>query len=521
MFDRIRQVLVALTDHAGQAETQRDARRLQLMAAKSIRAGTVRQDAAGIDDVARIFATVTGNWLDADAIAAGARGVFDACDLRCWLVIAAAARIPAIPGREILSLHEDETAIACGALEIEESPLSRGLSKLARKFMASNPDLAEAAAPPTKADPDAVKERLFAAMDDIPEGWMVRSARCGSANLKALAGSGVAGPQVPEVRFGGDLQVGPGWVRRGNRRMVDATDRRTVESHAQAPEGTPLVFLARPWITARRWAHCEDPHRHGTKFAGEGIFPAEWRAYIENGLVVGISSYYGWCGAATPRNAQVALAVRALAQSIADETARRGLMPRHADTELNRVTLPSALERWSVSYENPDPKRVADDRVFAEEVEGYNFMKAGMARSLVRFPPDGVHMTLDFMEALGGPGEFGLVLLEGGPAHHTFGGGHCCAFAGHTGKPRKGADNRTEGVAFRIMDHISLAEMKTWDIGDDTGRILPWTAVEALAAEPGDPDRVPEALAVGRPAEDYRTLAEIAAAARAREAPPA
>ena len=57
---------------------------------------------------------------------------------------------------------------------------------------------------------------------------MVRHVRAASGSLKAIAGAGAAGPQTPETRFGPDLEVGPGWIRQGNRRSVDAADRRIV-----------------------------------------------------------------------------------------------------------------------------------------------------------------------------------------------------------------------------------------------------------------------------------------------------
>src|SRR3546814_10810238 len=76
---------------------------------------------------------------------------------------------------------------------------------------------------------------LFNAMDEVPEEWMVRSNRCGSSELKALAGFGAIGHQVPEVRFGSNLEIGPGLVRVGNRRRVHVSDARTVQAAAQGP----------------------------------------------------------------------------------------------------------------------------------------------------------------------------------------------------------------------------------------------------------------------------------------------
>src|SRR3546814_15197909 len=92
-----------------------------------------------------------------------------------------------------------------------------------------------------------------------------------------------------------------------------------------------LCFLARPWQECSRYIVGEDPHRHGSPFAGKGVWPAEWRAIVEAGVVVGVASYYGWCDEATPETARTALEVRALAQRIVDEAMAQPAWPRYAD----------------------------------------------------------------------------------------------------------------------------------------------------------------------------------------------
>src|SRR3546814_10385739 len=86
-------------------------------------------------------------------------------------------------------------------------------------------------------------------------------------------------------------------LRVGNRRRVHVSDARTVQAAAQGPGF--LCFLARPWQECSRYIVGEDPHRHGSPFAGKGVWPAEWRAIVEAGVVVGVASYYGWCDEAT------------------------------------------------------------------------------------------------------------------------------------------------------------------------------------------------------------------------------
>ena len=516
MFGKIRQALVALTQRHDAMETGRDVRRLLAMAAKGLRSGTFKENVEGVAAVAETFARVTGRWLSVEDVVAGREGVFDACDLEVWLALAAAAGVPAVPARRILSLDEDEAAIASGAIQVVEKPQTRRIAAMAREAgIVAEPG--SVPPEPTDAERERIAEAMAAAMDDVPEGWMVRSARCGSSNLKTLAGAGVAGPAVPEVRFGPDLEFGPGWIRRGNRRAVDATDRRTVESMAQAPEGSALRFLARPWVTAARWGHCADPHRHNTALRGEGLFPAEWRAYVEDGRVTGVSAYYGWVGAATPRNARVALEVRAMAQRIVDEAAARRLTPRHTDVALRLAMAEERFAAMAARFAGIADAGLRADADLARVHADWTRDAEAVADALRRFPADGVSATLDFMEAMGGPGEHGLVLLEGGPAYHPLGGGHCCAFSGVAGRPYVGVPVKAEGVAFRVMDHVSIAEMDTWATGEEAGRILGWDAVEALAARDGDPDAVPDGWEIPEGSGDYRSMARVAAAARERE----
>lgn len=452
MLHRLRQSLVLLAAAADRKAAVDLGRRAAVLGAKLLRnPSAIRQRLEGFEEIARLHEAETSLWVAPAEVAQG--GPFDACDLRCWLELARVAGVPAVPAREILSLEEHEMSALSGKVGLPDTAPAR--------FARSRAGLLEGhlggAEHPGGPEPDMeeLRERLYAAMDDVPEGWMVRYARCGSSELKTLAGAGAAGPQVPEVRFGPNLEVGPGWVRDGNRRRVHVSDARTVEAAAQGPGGR-AVFLARPWAEAARYLVGEDPHRHGTAFAGKGAWPAEWRAFVERGRVVGVSFYYGWCGQAEPHDARVALEVRDLAQRVADAAVEARAWPRYMDVEFVRFSRNERLLS--------DPK---------------------VASALERFGRESVACTLDFIET-----RDGLVLLEGGPANTPFGGGHPCAFAGCGGQPRFGNSTEVEGVAFRTMPHVLLGDLSTWTEGEREGCILTWEEAEALAAPspgPGGP----------------------------------
>lgn len=442
MLDAIRKLFLSINVKAQNHALGQDIRRLTLLALRS--KGKLAGNLAELQKIADFISEETGAWMGPEAVAAGHGGHFDACDLRHWLAVAERAGVDAVPARVILTLSEEEMSAASGRIpDIPESYRVK-LAAAAKTYL---PEISDGP-PPEEAqvDPDRLADALAGAMDDIPEGWMVRHVRCGPSTLKTLAGVGAAGPEVPETRFGPDLEIGPGWIRRGNRRFVDTADRRIVEGYAQGPDG-PSVFVARPWVRAARFMIGEDPHRHGSQFAGKGIWPAEWRALVQNDRVVGVAFYYGWCGGISPQNAAMALAVRDAAQKMVDEAARQKAIPLYLDTEIARTS-----ERF---------KEVLD----------------------THFARDKIACTLDFIET-----QAGVLFLEGGPPSNPYiGGGHPCAWAGNEGD--------IDGVAFRCMDGISLADPKTWKGPHDrAGSILTWAETEALAAEYEATGSLPVAL---------------------------
>lgn len=452
MIKQLQAMIVALTAKGQQRQDQNLVRKALGMTAALVRKPA--DLAKNLDSLQRAYdlhAAETGSWIEPAVLASGGGGPFDACDLRHWLALAQNAGVPIVPATEILSLSEEEMELASGEVHIPDTAVSRGI----RKRMAVLPEFQNVALEPRESEESrnqrkqALRERLFDAMNDVPDGHMVRSQRCGSDSLKALAGSGLAGPMSPEVRFGPDIEVGPGWVREGNRRRVDPSDGRTVALLAQGPGGG--VFLSRPWMAADRYIATDDPHRHGTPFQGKGFWPCEWRAFAVDGVVTGVSVYYPWAGEVTPYNARMAIEVRRLAQKVVDQAKLQKAWPRLMDVEFMRKS------------DNP---RVADS--------------AEMQALLKLYGAEKVACSLDFLEVKGE----GLMLLEGGPANTPFGGGHPCGFAGCGGPPRFGNRTITEGVAFRLMPNVLLGDPATWLEGDRTDRILAWEEVHALAVLP-------------------------------------
>lgn len=459
----IRTLIGKLNFMGSQHALGRETRKLALRTGALFRKPTqeIRSTIEGISRVAHFAEAEAESWLDPEDITAGKSGGFDACDLRHWLILAEKAGVPAVPAREILSLSEDEICAIDQKVKIPgfvSRTIKQGMIRAFSGDERAEMDAAgaEIQAREAKIDPRRISEALFDAMDEVPHDWIVRSNLAGPSTLKAFAGAGVLedgktswSPGDPE------LEIGPGWVRNGNRRRIDATDKRLTETFACGHKDR-LHYLARPWVKAARRAEGPDPHRHGTPFAGKGSWPCEWRVFVENGRVTGVASYYGWIGEATPLNAARALEAAELAQKMIDTAAALGLSARFMDLELARMKFEEAKQSGAAIH--------ADYREIFE-----------------RFPRDGLHCTLDFIEAEGENGPV-LTFLEGGPPHSPLGGGHPCAFAGHELYPGRGAECKCEGVALKLMDHVTLADPRTWTHGETKDRILSWEDARVLAA---------------------------------------
>jgi len=400
-------------------------------------------------------------WAEPDEIGQeGGRKRFDVCDLRIWLKLAEAAGVAAVPAQEVASLKEEELAALLGRVSLPKGireRLSNGLKEgvsriddleggeaiasLLEDFMTPAISQDEAA---------AAYARMEGALDEIPASWMVRTQYSGSNNLKSLVGTGLMlkGDDTAKVRPG--FELGGGWVRAGNRRMIDFSDPRFLEL-AIGGHKPGVAYLARPWAQPARFHEGEDLHRANTPLAGPGKWPAEWRVFVKAGEVTGVANYYGWTGeGATPENAWNAVRAGMLAQKIVDTAEEMGLSGHYMDQILLRG---------------------------GKNEEIRNILEA-------EWPEDRLSCTLDFIET-----KDGLLLLEGGPGHVPGGGGHPCAFAGQGVQGHPMIDvARCQGVAYLCMPEVNLAEPKTWRDGDPGDSIHDWARAAELALQYADFD---------------------------------
>lgn len=459
---RLRDIIGRISLTGGHRETMRDVRRLLV---GGLAMG--RRSASDLEDrlagMARIEAMVDAElerWLEPEDIEAGGSGPFDACDLRVWVQQVQEAGIAVVPVTPLLSVHHDDLDRILPAFTLPPAYKARYAKMLGLQGDhgtasegqdVGEPEGATVSDGPAPADPDPVASRMVRALsdvlDDIPPSWMIRTHVCGSSTLKALVGTGLMlkGDDVAEIAPG--VRIGAGWVQRGNRRHIDFADPRFLKRGGEGHK--PVThYLARPWVEPRRFHEGEDIHRANSPLAGPGKWPVEWRVFVRNGRVSGVSNYYGWAGdGATPENAYRAIEAACLGQRLTDHMVGRGLQPVFMDTLLLRAG----------ASRHP-----------------------AVAEALSAFDPDGFHGTLDFIET-----RSGTLFLEAGPAHAPGGGGHPCAFAGQ-GVPVGSsglsvADCR--GVAFLPMQHVSLGDPLTWVDGDPGGNILDWAAVISLAED--------------------------------------
>ena len=456
----IRTLLGKLTIAANMRGMSDAARKLFLMTTALSRKNgkTIRQTIEGISALDTFCYDEANSWISTQDILEGNSGTFDVLDLRHWIAIAEQANVPYVPATEILSLTEEEINAIDHPIRIPPF-IIKALQKILVKSFTKQEVLDALADKKPKASPDQDKiiERLYDAMDDVPYDAIVRSNLCGPSTLKTFAGAGVLGEDNTswaEDKF--DIEIGPGWIRQGNRRRVDATDSRFIDTFAEGSRPS-IHYLARPWIKAARYQEGPDPHRHGTPFAGLGIWPCEWRVFVSHGRITGVANYYGWNGEANPLNARRALEAASLAQQMIDLSIAQGLSTHFMNIEINRHQIMAAKAAGQPIHES--------HLAFLEE-----------------YPIDDFSCTLDFIEAQRDDGSYQMMFLEGGPAHTKLGGGHPCAFAGH-GTKQKSSFCDCTGVAFRLMDNVILADPKTWADGTDNGHILSWDDTKKLASQ--------------------------------------
>ena len=459
----IRDYIGAISRVAAEQSMNKRGRKLLSGAARlaSQSPGQLMKSLAGMAETSSRIDAEFARWAEPDEIGeVNGRKRFDVCDLRIWLKLAEAAGVDAVPAREVASLKEGELEALLGSFSLPKEVrhrisdgLKEGVSEIEDledggiliSFMEDfmKPGI-------TRDEAAAAFARMESALDEIPSSWMVRTQYSGSNNLKSLVGTGLMlkGDDTAKVRP--DFELGGGWVRAGNRRMIDFSDPRFLEL-AIGGHKPGVTYLARPWAQPARFHEGEDLHRANTPLAGPGKWPAEWRVFVKAGEVTGVANYYGWTGeGATPENAWNAVRSGMLAQKIVDTGEAMGLSGHFVDQVLLR------------QGKNEEIRDILDRD----------------------WPEDRLSCTLDFIET-----ENGLQLLEGGPGHLPGGGGHPCAFAGQGVQGHPMIDvARCDGVAYLCMPHVNLAEAKTWQDGDPADSIHDWTRAAELAARHADLD---------------------------------
>lgn len=237
---------------------------------------------------------------------------FNAVSLRDWVDFALAAGLDPVPAKPVASLPID----------------------VVLRFDCPRPE-------------DAPYWHAFGrALDETGPGEMVRWSACASMELKWAMGAAV------------DPQTLDRW---GHRPAAYLTpdDPRAFDILYEYPEET-IEVLRRPWVEARR----------------VGGYPVEYRAFVQDSAVLGISSYY-------PQRPLVRDA--RVEREIAEARTQTDRLIRHLDA---CVRLP-----WHPSYGK-------------------------------RYDPDRVHCTLDFLVEPDGAVRF----LEAGPPWGA--GAHPCCFEG-------------------------------------------------------------------------------------------
>lgn len=245
-----------------------------------------------------------------------------------------------------------------------------------------------------------VFDTLMEGMESVPSSWMVRHDHSGSNDLKIAAAIG----ELPD-----DGNEGVGWTTIGNRPIPKFWDERIVKSMAQSLSETQ-TFVARPWIKAKMRTGL-DPHRAGTDLEDTGSWPCEWRVYVMDGKVAGISNYYIQSEATGSESDFASVdKARQYTEEVIETLKRQNLLPFEP--------MIHQIQRSS--------KKVQE-----------------------KMPLGSINFSLDFLETEDGD----LVLLEGGPAYTPppyYYGAHPCAFKGK---------EWPEGVAFKLDDGVHPIEI--------------------------------------------------------------
>lgn len=196
---------------------------------------------------ARANAWNVENLLDGDGIRNLTRGParFNFLSLPSWLALAEACNIPFIPATELGSLSAEDLRDAFNGVE--------------------NPNV----------------HAFLALGDQVGEDEMVRFTQCGPGSLKSdiSKGKGVSRGIVPHYDTGAP--------------QIDCFDPRTYETFLSLGESHLRVFK-RPLISAMTHKDTWETHDFDTGGvkAIDGEWPVEFRVFVREGQITGVSNYY-------------------------------------------------------------------------------------------------------------------------------------------------------------------------------------------------------------------------------------
>ena len=179
-------------------------------------------------------------------------------------------------------------------------------------------------------------EELDDAIQTIQDNEMLRFDACGSSALKQSISEG-RGELMADSR---------GYIRSHNGRVDHILCERLADSFVWHPEDYMPVF-ARPIIKAKK--------RDGWTFhtGKAGKWPCEWRVYVANGEVVGVSNYYPQSGA---EKSEVPVAMHAveLTETLMSAMDKLKLIPHHPRYEASLDASKASFSADFIEAENGD-----------------------------------------------------------------------------------------------------------------------------------------------------------------------
>lgn len=255
----------------------------------------------------------------------------------------------------------------------------------------------------------AEMQKFLGGLQDIADDEILRFDTSAAGALKQAMTLGRADGAVPAWQ---------GWHRNENGVVFpEFQDDRLIEQMMENPENHAPVWI-RKWIepvmmegdarTGYQAAMMPEHRLEEGQELPEGagnLFPCEWRVFVKNGEVVAVGNYYTQIArGTTPEDEEIALKMAGQARAA-------------AETLIARIREANAIPHHP-KYE----------------------MRDG-------FDPDGIHFSLDFIEARDDEAPMGrrLVMIEGGPAHlrNPNWGAHPVSF---------GVKKEPEGLALSITD---------------------------------------------------------------------